>query len=71
MKEADATEEFFALTVYALLALDSLALHLIQDNSTKPFPNDPEMVHHVDPIDAKRFMDFLTGLVKRYKKQSP
>jgi hypothetical protein len=63
-------EELLGLTVYSLLALDTLALELIQNSSVKPFPNDPGMAQNVGNKDAKEFVDFLQKLVDRYGKYS-
>ena len=63
-------EELLGLTVYSLIALDTLALELIQNNSVKPFPNDPGMAQNIGNIDAKEFVDFLQKLVDRYGKYS-
>ena len=63
-------EELLGLTVYSLIALDTLALKLIQNSSVKPFPNDPGMVQNVGSKDAKEFVDLLRKLVDRYGKYS-
>ncbi|OGV95902.1 hypothetical protein A2W24_01040 [Microgenomates group bacterium RBG_16_45_19] len=63
-------EELLGLTVYSLIALDTLALELIQNSSVKPFPNDPGMVQNVGSKDAKEFGDLLRKLVDRYRKNS-
>jgi hypothetical protein len=63
-------EELLGLTVYSLLALDALALGLIQNSSVKPFSNDPGMAQNVGNKDAKEFVDFLQKLVDRYGKYS-
>ena len=63
-------EELLGLTIYSLLALDKLALELIQDVNAKPFPNDPNMTHKIGSKDAKEFIDFLQKLVDRYGKYS-
>jgi hypothetical protein len=61
-------EELLGLVFYSLVALDPLALILIQDDSTQPFPTDSNIVAHVGLIDAKELHDFLRILVKRYEK---
>ena len=63
-------EELLGLTVYSLIALDTLALQLIQNSSVKPFPDDPAMAQNVGNKDTKEFVDFLQKLVDRYGKYS-
>lgn len=65
---SNATEELLGLTVYSLVALDPLALILIQNNSVKPFPNDPDIFQNVGNKNIKEFNDFLQKLVDRYGK---
>jgi len=61
-------EELLGFVVYSLMALDPLALALIQDNITQPFPTDPSFVAFVGINDAKEYRDFLQNLIKRYEK---
>lgn len=63
-------EELFGLTIYSLLALDPLALELIQNDSVKPFPDDPEMSQNVGDKNAKEFIAFLQKFVDHYGKYS-
>ena len=61
-------EELFGLTVYSLLALDPLALKLIQNDNVQAFPNDPEMSQNIGNTNAKEFVAFLQKLADRYRK---
>jgi hypothetical protein len=63
-------EELLSLAVYSLIALDNLALELIQNSSDKPFPNDPGMAQNIGNKDTQEFVDFLQKLVDRYGKYS-
>lgn len=63
-------EELFGLTIYSLLALDPLALELIQNDSVKPFPDDPEMSQNVGNKNASEFIAFIQKVVNRYGKYS-
>lgn len=66
--DPDMTEELLCLAVYSLVALDPLALSLIQDNDSQPFPTDSDIVQQIGLNDIKEFRDFLQGLIKRYEK---
>jgi hypothetical protein len=63
-------EEFLGLIVYALLALDPLALKLIQNSSLTPFSRDSDLVTVVGREDAMAFTNFLKALVERYQKRA-
>ncbi len=54
------------LSVYALGALDSFALQLIQDTKTQPFLTTPIIELDLEINDTKEFHDFLLGLINRY-----
>ena len=66
----DMTEELLGLAVYSLIALDPLALTLIEDRKSQPFPIDTGLIQNVGINDAKEFHNFLQGLVDRYIKHS-
>ena len=70
MNQEHGVEEFLGLTVYALLALDPLALKLIQNSTITPFSNASDLVTVVGSEDAIAFTKFLQVLVKRYQKQA-
>ena len=61
-------EELLGLVFYSLVALDPLALILIQDDSTQPFPTDPSFVLYLGINDVKEYRDFLQRIISRYKK---
>jgi hypothetical protein len=61
------TEELLGLAIYSLIALDPLALGLIQDNSTQPFPTDPDIVQNIGINDLLQFREFLQSYIKRYE----
>jgi hypothetical protein len=63
-------EELLGLVIYSLLALDSLALKLIQAKSVRPFSDAPGMAEDVGINDAKEYQQFLQKLVARYGKFS-
>lgn len=63
-------EEFLGLIVYALLALDPLALKLIQNSSLTPFSSDSNLATEVGREDGMAFTKFLQVLVERYRKQA-
>ena len=65
-KSTDMADELLGLVVYSLIALDPLALALIQDTRSQPFPNDGGLIQSVGLDDAKRFRDFLQVLIGRY-----
>lgn len=63
----DVEEELLGLTVYSLLALDTLTLLFIQNTQTNPFSSDQDMINNVGIKDFKAFSDFLHKLVDQYK----
>jgi len=63
-------EELLGLSVYSLLALDPLALRLIQNDNINAFNNDPNMSQNVGDKNAKEFVVFLQKLKNRYEKNS-
>jgi len=64
------SEELLGFIVYSLAALDPLALALIQDNTTQPFPTDPSFAFYLGIDDVKEYRDFLQRLIRRYEKPS-
>ena len=70
VNDPDMTEELLGLALYSLMALDPLALSLIQDYSSQSFPTDPEIVQNIDINDLQKFLDFLQTFLKRYEKRS-
>ncbi|MBA4419528.1 MAG: hypothetical protein C0391_00055 [Anaerolinea sp.] len=69
-KDADMTEELICGAIYSLMALDPLALILLQDNNTKPYPNDPDIIHNIGHEDLNKTYDFLKSFIERYEKPS-
>ncbi|MCJ7584354.1 MAG: hypothetical protein MUO30_06250 [Anaerolineales bacterium] len=67
--DPDMTEELLGLALYSLVALDPLALSLIQDNGSQPFPTDSDIIQKIGINDIKQFQDFLQDLIKRYEKR--
>ncbi|PKO12232.1 MAG: hypothetical protein CVU39_25120 [Chloroflexi bacterium HGW-Chloroflexi-10] len=63
-------EELLGLSIYSLLALDPLALRLIQNDNVKAFTNDTDMPHNVGDKNAKEFVVFLQKIINRYGKNS-
>jgi hypothetical protein len=65
-KDADMTEELLGLVLYSLIALDPLAIALIEDNETQPFPNTTALIENLTFGDIQEFTTFLKRFVARY-----
>lgn len=63
------TEVLLAVAVYSLIALDPLALALVNDTGTRPFPTDKALIAKVGIADTRDFLKFLQGLVQKYGRR--
>jgi hypothetical protein len=67
IKDVDLTEELISFALYSLMALDPLALILLQDSITKPYPNDPDIILDVSTGDLQQTYEFLKRFIEKYK----
>lgn len=65
-KDPDMTEELLSLVIYSLIALDPLALALIEDKVAQPFPNPTALLLTLNLDDFQEFTTFLQQFVTRY-----
>jgi hypothetical protein len=66
-KDSDFTEVLLGLVMYSLAALDPLAISLLQDNQSQPFPTDPDMFQKIGINDLRQFQEFLRLFISHYE----
>ncbi len=65
-KDSDLTEVLLGGALYLLAALDPLAITLLQETKSQPFPQDPDIIKNIGINDARQFQEFLKTYISHF-----
>jgi hypothetical protein len=68
--DTDMTDVLLGFALFSLIVLDPLALNLIEDKHTHPFPQDLDLIQNIGINDVLNMRKFLQDYIKRYEKHS-